>query len=86
MRSLLLAVGILAVQALLTDEEVLRFVRSLNDCYDVNGDRSLNETELMGFVRGTLEGHTRCPAPKRDSILDSDDIGQLEDYFGNRTF
>ena len=78
--SLLLFIGLISGQALpateLTDAQVLAYVRSLNECYDVDGNRSLNETELMGLVRGTLNGHQKCPAQKieDDDMLNSQNL------------
>ena len=47
----------------LSDVELGRYVDELNECYDVNGDKLFNRTEMIDMLKGTLYGNP-CPAKK----------------------
>lgn len=68
--------------------ELQKYVNQLVDCYDIDGNESLNKTELLKVVQGTLFGG-ECPNKKLEvdsTILGESDLANLQKWFGGKSF
>lgn len=68
-------------------EQVAKYVTEINNCYDTDGNRMLDEKEMAVLVEGMLTGET-CPnegsAPLAYSskILLNEDVKNIENWVG----
>lgn len=72
-----------------TQAELQKYVDQLTECYDVDGNESLNKTELLKVVQGVLFGG-ECPnkpsAPAATDLLTETDLANLKTWFGGKSF
>jgi hypothetical protein len=72
-----------------TSAELQKYVDQLLECYDLNGNGNLNQTELLNVVKGTLFGGD-CPnkpnSQQPTDLLTQTDLANLKVWFGNKGF
>ena len=71
------------------------YIDEINNCYDVDGDLSLNKSELAFMIEGKICGG-ECPPKGQPSLkvpdggdtelLTAKHLFQLQSFFGNRSF
>lgn len=68
--------------------ELQKYVDQLTECYDIDGNESLNKTELLSVVQGVLFGG-ECPnkpSPAPTALLTENDLMNLKKWLGGRSF